>query len=83
MCVCFESYQEEGSKKWRNSVKLVRINNFISGIIPSIVVFIIEALISPLMEFVRKLGISKSKKLIVEIEIGVVFVMGFSSETNP
>ena len=60
----------------------MRINNFISGIIPSIVVFIIEALISPLMEFVRKLGISKSKKLIVEIEIGVVFVMSFSSETN-
>ena len=34
------------------------------------------------MEFRRKLGISKSKKLVVEIGIGVVLVMGFSSETT-
>ena len=52
--VCVESNQGEGkTRARRNQSKVMEIKDFISCIIPSIVVFIIEGLRPSLMEFGR------------------------------
>ena len=75
MCVLKTAKKKEQGLE--ESVKFGGSQGYISGIIFLLACHLVEALTSPVMEFGRELGISKSNKLLLKLKLGLCLGWGW------